>query len=759
MGLCRLLRVPRQFSGRHGEFQRWWGCKHFQSIADGNNIVPEIIRASSPLSVLRLATQNLNKLGERGLAISLYRLVVTADNHVSSNSLEREYVVRLLKHTEAMVNSKNPRKARNFQNMLWSLARLHNGELEKDLELQATIETIMDTMLVRFVRGSDPLLPLFDATFVAWAIATVFASRLRYHHWQALAAIWQETALKADDVPNRVWNVAWSIALVVGKFRSSALDGIWLDRGIIQGKQLRWSTGRVVELQDTCPLSCSLEHEGEVFHAQLEADGQKLVWNDGDQWTRETYHMEALDAIALVAKQKVDEMDAPSISNIAWAFGTVLEANAQQLHLDAVSVLAGAVRDKYRSGECEARHLSTVLGACARLQCHHTGIMREALDAGGRSDCDWAPRVLADVAQAITLLGTPDQAEPVVTCPLTRGFFCNIVVIVGRNRGFFNSQDMTQLAISFATAGLEDASFFKLALGRLRKQCFRWPSESLVEIAWATAKLRLLSQTISQGITVELIRRKLDKLESRALAKLCWSLAVAEQHHQEIFCFAFVKVDWLQSDTESLMQMYQVHLSTRLERRTWGLELPALVATRGRAVFAESAEQARPSSLQKQVSNSLRRLQYSCRDEFVTQDGLSIDIAMLAQRVAVEVDGPTHFLWSCCRSTALRPDGSTTFKRRLLIASGWQTVTISHADWDDPTLDDGVAEGGVSKSRLAFLRARLAQLLGGGESVAAAATASSPSADKTSVKLGDVSALPGRFADQLKQKRSKRTRR
>jgi very-short-patch-repair endonuclease len=56
----------------------------------------------------------------------------------------------------------------------------------------------------------------------------------------------------------------------------------------------------------------------------------------------------------------------------------------------------------------------------------------------------------------------------------------------------------------------------------------------------------------------------------------------------------------------------------------------------------------------------------------------SIDIAVESSgaRVAVEVDGPSHFLQNG------RQDGSTLLRNRMLAAHGWRVVVVDYWEWE-----------------------------------------------------------------------------
>ena len=55
---------------------------------------------------------------------------------------------------------------------------------------------------------------------------------------------------------------------------------------------------------------------------------------------------------------------------------------------------------------------------------------------------------------------------------------------------------------------------------------------------------------------------------------------------------------------------------------------------------------------------------------------LSIDMANRERMIAIEFDGPSHFL------SDHQHNGPTKFKTRLLEALGWQVLRIDYLKWD-----------------------------------------------------------------------------
>jgi hypothetical protein len=91
--------------------------------------------------------------------------------------------------------------------------------------------------------------------------------------------------------------------------------------------------------------------------------------------------------------------------------------------------------------------------------------------------------------------------------------------------------------------------------------------------------------------------------------------------------------------------------------------------------------QTTPSRKQAQVLDAIRQLPgcSGATSEHKTDDGLfSIDIAVQLpgnQKLAVEADGPTHFLSNG------QPDGATRLRNRLLQARGWRVVSVPVTEW------------------------------------------------------------------------------
>ena len=137
--------------------------------------------------------------------------------------------------------------------------------------------------------------------------------------------------------------------------------------------------------------------------------------------------------------------------------------------------------------------------------------------------------------------------------------------------------------------------------------------------------------------------------------------------------------------------MFQAHLAELASGRS--LDLPAELLARAEEAWRGLVDDTSMSNFHHDVANALDRLGENHVVEGATDDGLfRVDCLLAARRVAVEADGPSHYL------TDRAPTGQTRLRRRLLEARGLAVVSVPYFDWDPLPTDD---------AKDAWLRARL----------------------------------------------------
>jgi len=148
---------------------------------------------------------------------------------------------------------------------------------------------------------------------------------------------------------------------------------------------------------------------------------------------------------------------------------------------------------------------------------------------------------------------------------------------------------------------------------------------------------------------------------------------------------------------EELRQLHQWRLWYARERAcSDGLPGAALL---GRCDAAFRSEEVQPSRLQRQVAESLASLGASVQEEVVLEEGYSLDVVVdwRGERLAIEVDGPSHFV-------GREPTGATLLKRRQLKHFGWRLVSVPYWEWGELAHRDKAKE---REQRVAYLSALL----------------------------------------------------
>ena len=166
------------------------------------------------------------------------------------------------------------------------------------------------------------------------------------------------------------------------------------------------------------------------------------------------------------------------------------------------------------------------------------------------------------------------------------------------------------------------------------------------------------------------------------LANLIYAVAIAgcwgEARLVAALERAVVGVPWSEWKVFELRSLALVQYHAKAEA---GLEL-----FRDDATFDTVLENARLSAdvtvsrTQAEVSQLLGDLGWAHDDEVEVEGVLSVDMADVAARTAVEFDGPSHFVTEL-ETGAVRVGGATLAKTRVLRALGWMVVRLRYDDW------------------------------------------------------------------------------
>jgi len=230
--------------------------------------------------------------------------------------------------------------------------------------------------------------------------------------------------------------------------------------------------------------------------------------------------------------------------------------------------------------------------------------------------------------------------------------------------------------------------------GALNPQC-------VCNIAWAFAKLCRPSDALFASLAAR-AAQDLASYSDAELSVLVWAFAINRCYPGDLFAAAFAR-PWSRADVpaDAKVRVFQAHLALSFDRPDHGLVLDSDSWEACTAAFllnasSQSSSSASSSDLHMDVSRVLGEGGLGLRhaNEHVTEEGFVLDVAVLAPdggggmvRLAIEVDGPSHFLHRTHGYT-----GSTLLKHRLLRRLGWTVLSVPYFDWNRLASDDAKHE-------------------------------------------------------------------
>ncbi|KAK9116500.1 hypothetical protein Sjap_015447 [Stephania japonica] len=273
-------------------------------------------------------------------------------------------------------------------------------------------------------------------------------------------------------------------------------------------------------------------------------------------------------------------------------------------------------------------------------------------------------------------------------------------VAVGKVKEF-NSQNIANVAGAFASMLHSAPNLFEELSERASNVIHTFREQELAQVLWAYASLHAPADSLLDSLDnafkdADVIRCCLDMensspdeevVEEKGVTKtatvnsglrvlyfnrdqlgnIAWSYAVMGAMDRPFFSYIW----------KTLSNFEEQRISEQYREDIMFASPSELEEKIANAVRTKKFNQKTTSSFQREVA----RLLYSMGFEWVREynvDGYTLDLVLLDRKIALEIDGPTHF----SRNLGT-PLGHTMLKRRYITAAGWKLVSLSHHGWEE----------------------------------------------------------------------------
>jgi len=257
-----------------------------------------------------------------------------------------------------------------------------------------------------------------------------------------------------------------------------------------------------------------------------------------------------------------------------------------------------------------------------------------------------------------------------------------------------DDQQLTMIAWAFARLRVRDVALIQATADHLAPLVAATIPQRLATAVWAFAKLGVRDDRLVDAITTRLGDVAfVATFNTQSLTSTLWGLSCSNVTNDDAFAALLSRAQDLSLDTDPFAarcysQLHQANLHVRLNaplmpRSAAFLATVPNFLTRCQWNFI-ARDHLRPASGEhRSVREALERLGYTTRQEELLRDAgcYTADIFLPSLRVAIEIDGPTHFVRD--ETHTHRPSGPAMFKWRQLRAFGYAVISVPYFEWTE----------------------------------------------------------------------------
>eukprot|EP00628_Pelagophyceae_sp_CCMP2097_P028393 CAMPEP_0184201590 /NCGR_PEP_ID=MMETSP0976-20121227/8116_1 /TAXON_ID=483370 /ORGANISM="non described non described, Strain CCMP2097" /LENGTH=733 /DNA_ID=CAMNT_0026506115 /DNA_START=65 /DNA_END=2263 /DNA_ORIENTATION=+ len=378
-------------------------------------------------------------------------------------------------------------------------------------------------------------------------------------------------------------------------------------------------------------------------------------------WAFATAGVEApalFEAIAAEAPKKIMSFNSQALANTVWSYATAAVV---------APALFEAIADEapHKIATFNPQNLANTVWAYATAGFEATALFEAVAAEAPKKIATFKSQELANMAWAYSTAGVDAPA-----------LFQVLAAKALKKIAMFNAQDLANTVWAYATAGAEAPALFTAVAAEAPKKIATFSSQALANTAWAYATAGVAAPALFEAVAVE-SSKKIATFTPQDLANTAWAYATAGVAAPALFEALATSIEAKMSEfsPDGLSQLHQVFLHLQLEAPQHAL---TLLLSRHEAELRAAflREEPSPSRSQRDVSAALDRIGWAHEFEHVTTEGISLDMARPASKVAVEFDGPTHYLAGASDGSRRVLDGKSKAKERLLRRLGWDLIRV-----------------------------------------------------------------------------------